>query len=361
MSSTNGNWDPSYEWKVVTLMSLGMGLVGVDRFLIVPLMPVLAQQLHLDYQDLGDITGALALAWGASALFSGNLADRIGFRAVIIPAAQEFGCSTAQSVMRSWSKRKRFCVQAWSRLPRLLMLSGVGNAEQLRRYGIAVVSDLPGVGENLQDHCFIVGFVGQTKAPMLPSRAGSHLFFRSTRDVHCPDIQALLATSALGIAEVKPNEAFSIRLALVRPQSRGRIQITSAHPNAPLLIDPGYLSAEADLTALCTAIEHARAIGSAAGLSEWRKREIARIPRGTIELAEFVAQNVGSYWHPVGTCAMGLHEEAVVDPSLCVYGTSNLRVADASIMPTITGGNTNAPTIVIAERAAQMIVLRQTK
>jgi MFS family permease len=79
MISTNGDWDPSYEWKVVTLMSLGMGLVGVDRFLIVPLMPVLAQQLHLDYQDLGDITGALALAWGASALFTGNLADRIGF------------------------------------------------------------------------------------------------------------------------------------------------------------------------------------------------------------------------------------------------------------------------------------------
>jgi MFS family permease len=83
---TNGGWDPSYEWKVVTLMSLGMGLVGVDRFLIVPLMPVLVKELHLDYQDLGDITGALALAWGASALFAGNLADKIGFRAVIIPA-----------------------------------------------------------------------------------------------------------------------------------------------------------------------------------------------------------------------------------------------------------------------------------
>ena len=245
--------------------------------------------------------------------------------------------------------------------PRLLMLSGVGNAEQLHRYGITVVSDLPGVGENLQDHCFMVGFVGETKAPMVPSRAGSHLFFRSTREAPSPDIQALLSTSALGIADVKPNEAFSIRLALVRPRSRGRIQITSTDPNAPLLIDPGYLSAEADLTALCAAVEHSRAIGSAAGLSEWRKREIARIPRGKIELAEFVAQNVGTYWHPVGTCAMGIHQEAVVDPSLRVYGTTNLRVADASIMPTITSGNTNAPTIVIAERAAQMIILRQTK
>jgi choline dehydrogenase len=187
------------------------------------------------------------------------------------------------------------------------------------------------------------------------SRAGSHLFFRSTEEAQTPDIHAVLATSAVGTAEVKPNEGFSLRLGLLRPQSRGRIEITSADLEAPLLIDPGYLSAEADLRALCAAVEHSRAIGSAGGLAEWRKREIARIPRGKIPLAEFVAQNVGSYWHPVGTCAMGVHREAVVDPSLRVYGTSNLRVADASIMPTITGGNTNAPTIVIAKRAAQMI------
>jgi choline dehydrogenase-like flavoprotein len=170
-----------------------------------------------------------------------------------------------------------------------------------------------------------------------------------------PDLHAVLATAAVGTTEVRPNEGFSIRLGLLRPRSRGRIKITSADLNAPLLIDPNYFSAEADLTALCAAVEHSRAIGSAAGLSEWRKREIARIPLGKRELKEFVARNVGSYWHSVGTCAMGVHQEAVVDPSLCVYGTTSLRVADASIMPTITSGDTNAPTIVIAERAAQMI------
>src|SRR5215467_5959178 len=244
--------------------------------------------------------------------------------------------------------------------PRLLMHSGIGNADDLRRYGIPVVSDLPGVGENLQDHCFIVGFVGETKLPVPSSRAGSHLFFRSTKEVQRPDIQAVLATSALGITGVKPDEAFSIRLGLLRPQSRGRIKITSADPLAPLLIDPAYLSVEADTTALCAAVEHSRDIGSAVGLSEWCKREVARIPRGKVELADFVARNVGSYWHPVGTCAMGVHREAVVGPTLCVRGTSKLRVADASIMPTIPGGNTNAPTIAIAERAAQMI-LRQTE
>ena len=243
--------------------------------------------------------------------------------------------------------------------PRLLMLSGIGKAEELRRYGIPVVNDLVGVGENLQDHCFIVGFAGETKQPMAAeSRAGSHLFFRSSGEVHSPDIQAILATSALGIAGVKPNEAFSIRLGLMRPQSRGSIKLTSADPERPLLIDPAYLSADGDVAALCAAVEHSRALGSAAGFSEWRKREIARVPRGKRELADFVAQNVGSYGHPVGTCAMGLHREAVVDPSLRVHGITNLRVADASIMPTITSGNTNAPTIAIAERAAQMI-LRQ--
>jgi len=155
--------------------------------------------------------------------------------------------------------------------------------------------------------------------------------------------------------ELKANEAFSIRLGLVKPQSRGRITIGSADPNAPLLIDPNYLSATADLSALCAAVEHSRALGMAAGLSEWRRREVARAPDGKSELKDYVARNIESYWHPVGTCAMGLHEHAVVDPFLRVRSTKNLRVVDASIMPTITSGNTNAPTVAIAERAAQII------
>jgi hypothetical protein len=95
-------------------------------------------------------------------------------------------------------------------------------AEALRRYSLPVVSHLPGVGENLQDHCFIVGFVAETKAPMAPgSRAGSHLFFRSGQATDSPDLQALLATAAVGAADVKPDEGFAIRLGLLRPQSRG--------------------------------------------------------------------------------------------------------------------------------------------
>ena len=122
--------------------------------------------------------------------------------------------------------------------PRLLMLSGVGNAEELRRYGISVVSNLSGVGKNLQDHCFLVGFVAETKATIPASRAGSHLFFRSMKQVYSPDLHAVLGTAAVGITEVRPNQGFSIRLGLLRPQSRGRIKITSADLDAPLLIDP---------------------------------------------------------------------------------------------------------------------------
>jgi choline dehydrogenase len=240
--------------------------------------------------------------------------------------------------------------------PRLLMLSGIGNAGELRRHGIAVVSDLVGVGENLQDHPFIVGFVGETRSPLAAgSRAGSHLFFRSSQASRGPDIQALLATAVVGIGDARPNQAYSIRLALLKPRSRGRIRLVSADPDASPSIDPNYLAAATDVEALCAAVEHSREIGLAAGLSEWRQREIPRIPRDKDGLREFVARNVGSYWHPVGTCAMGVHREAVVDPSLRVHGTESLRVADASIMPTITTGNTNAPTIVIAERAAQMM------
>jgi choline dehydrogenase len=99
-------------------------------------------------------------------------------------------------------------------------------------------------------------------------------------------------------------------------------------------------------------------IGSSTFVDCWTGRSAGFSPFSwaKTESKEFVSRTVGSYWHPVGTCAMGVHQEAVVDPSLCVYGTTNLRVADASIMPTITSGNTNAPTIVIAERAAQMII-----
>src|SRR5262245_1289166 len=241
--------------------------------------------------------------------------------------------------------------------PRLLMVSGIGEADRLRRHGIGVVSHLPGVGENLQDHCFIAGFVAETKAP-LPSgtRAGTQVFFRRDFDAYSPDVQALLATSAVGTNEVRPDQGYSIRAALLRPQSRGSITITSADPDAALRIDPNYFSAAADLTKLCAAVEHCRAIGSSAGLADWRNREIGTTVRMKGTVRDFVSRNAGSYWHPVGTCAMGIHAEAVVDTSLCVYGTTHLRVADASVMPTITSGNTNAPTIVIAERAAQMMV-----
>ena len=159
----------------------------------------------------------------------------------------------------------------------------------------------------------------------------------------------------MGTAEVKPNEAFSIRLGLVRPQSRGRIRINVCRSKRTNSCRPELPFCGGRSLGTIGALEHSRALGAAKGLSEWRRREVPRIPNGKNELNDFIARNLDSYWHPVGTCAMGLQEQAVVDPFLRVHGTENLRVVDASIMPTITSGNTNAPTVVIAERAAQLI------
>jgi choline dehydrogenase len=241
--------------------------------------------------------------------------------------------------------------------PRLLMVSGIGAAEELRRLGIKQVVNLPGVGENLQDHLMVDAFVAETREKIPPGfRFDGHMFYRTSANAYVPDMQVLFIPAALGTAQLKRNEGFTLRAGLVRPQSRGRIRLTSQQPGSRLLIDPVYLGARADLDALVAAVAHCREIGMAEGLSAYRKRDIGFAPAGKAAIADFVKRNVDSYWHPVGTCAMGIHERAVVNPQLQVYGVSGLRVADASIMPTITSANTNAPTIVIGEKAARMIL-----
>lgn len=241
--------------------------------------------------------------------------------------------------------------------PRLLLQSGIGDASALRRFGIDPVIDLPGVGENLQDHLMLNGFVAEAKEriPYTGFRSDSHVFYRTGRQAFVPEIQTIFVPSALSDT-LERNQGYSMLVGLVRPQSRGRLSLTSAAPGSPLLIDPGYLSAQADLDALAVGAEHARDIGLADGFKEIRKREVNGLPRGKAAIAEFVARNCQTYWHPVGTCSMGIHEKAVVNPQLQVYGAQGLRIADASVMPTITSGNTNAPTIMIGERAAKMII-----
>lgn len=238
--------------------------------------------------------------------------------------------------------------------PRLLMLSGIGNADHLSRLGIDVVADLPGVGENLHDHCQLRTFSTDPGQAAISPRLDAHLFLRSDDTLPVPDLHIGLAQAATAA----PGGGFTLLTGLFRPRSRGRLALTSADLDAPLHIDPNYLSNGSDLEAICAGAEVSVELGMSSALARWRVGDVHKAPAGKAELRDFITRNVTSYRHPVGTCAMGLGSRAVVDPMLRVHGIANLRVADNSVMPTITTGHPLAPTLVIGEQAASMIAAR---
>jgi choline dehydrogenase len=240
--------------------------------------------------------------------------------------------------------------------PRLLMRSGVGDATQLAQLGLNVIADVPGVGENLHDHCLISAFAAETAtATESEGRLGAHLYARTSDGVPAPDYEVIISAWATGLPNVPVGKGFSLNTALVRPLSRGRLALTSANWDAPLYIDPGYFSNPGDLATLCAGVEKCVELAESPALLRQRSGAVRVPPSGKEALREFVRNNMGTYWHPVGTCSMGIDARSVVDPTLCVHGTSNLRVADSSVMPRITSGNTLAPTLVIAERAASLM------
>jgi choline dehydrogenase len=142
----------------------------------------------------------------------------------------------------------------------------------------------------------------------------------------------------------------------VRPASRGSIKLRSADPAVPPAIDPNYLAQEADMQALLFAIELCRDLGASAAFRPFRKREVLPGSLDRVRMREFVRASATTFFHPTGSCRMGIDRGAVVDPELRVYGIDGLRVVDASIMPSIPSGNTNAPTIMVAEKAVQLIL-----
>lgn len=251
---------------------------------------------------------------------------------------------------------------------KLLMLSGIGRADDLRRLGIDTVADLPGVGENYQDHPLLEGVVFRYKGTMPPRSARSNAveatsFIRSTPDRIGPDLQPVLIqlpvlTPALAKTHgAMPPDAFTIAPGLVRPPSRGTVKLASADWRANPLIDSGFLSTDADLAAAIRCIVHCRELGRQKAFAEITDGEL--VPGKTLtaaELADFARNSTTSYFHPVGTCKMGTDALAVVDPELRVHGIEGLRVCDSSVMPTIITGNTNAPSQMIGARAARMIL-----
>jgi choline dehydrogenase len=239
----------------------------------------------------------------------------------------------------------------------------VGPADHLRSLGIDVVADLPGLGENLHDHLLSpVIFSAEREigppSPGLPA-CQTHLFWRSRPGLAVPDIQPIHFMVPMYEPWMEgPENGFTLMGGMVRPASRGVLRLTGPAPEDPVALDPNILACEADVESLVAAVDLCRRIGAAAALRGWGATE--RYPGPSVNTRDavrgYVRETAITYHHQVGTCKMGTDAAAVVDPRLRVHGLDGLRVADASIMPMVTTGNTNAPTIMIGERAAGFLL-----
>ena len=242
----------------------------------------------------------------------------------------------------------------------LLLLSGIGPAGQLRRLGIDIVADLPGVGANLQDHPIIL-LSYATPVPLPPSQYNHGEMYAALRsqlaggrpDLHLFPI--LLPLAPAGCAP--PDAGYALVASVTRPDSRGSVRLADAAPQTRPLIDPGLLADDRDLDRMEEGARLVREAAARPGLAGLAQAEVWPGPdvRGAAGLRAYIRRGVGSYWHPAGTCRMGRDAGAVVDPELRVHGVAGLRVADASVMPTITNAHPNATVLAIAERAADLI------
>jgi choline dehydrogenase len=252
--------------------------------------------------------------------------------------------------------------------PKLLMLSGVGEANALRSFGIDVVENLPGVGENLQDHVLVSGVVFKYKGKMPDRPADSNAVeaeaYLSSGPSGDTDISLVLHQLPVVTPEVAerygtpPPDTFTIAPALVQPTSRGSVRLASDQFQDAAVIDGNYLGTDRDFAAVLRAIEAARDLGNQRAFDSLRESEIVPGPNATAEeIRELARLASASFGHAVGTCKMGVDKLAVVDPELRVHGILGLRVADASVMPRIiTGPGTSASTHMIAGRAAKLIL-----
>jgi choline dehydrogenase-like flavoprotein len=271
--------------------------------------------------------------------------------------------------------------------PKLLHVSGVGPGEHLRSIGVPVVCDVPGVGENFQDHLEIIvhgrcrepiSLLGQDKGLAALRHGLQWELFKTglltSNIVECggfvdtlgsgrPDIQFHVLPVLVGDVDRPMPEVHGISIdpCFLRPKSRGRVRARSADAMDPPQFDGGYLSAQEDVDTLMRGLKLARRIVRAPSMRKVVDEEMYPGPREDMpdaELEAFVRQYAKTVYHPVGTCRMGSDDGAAVDPQLRVRGVQGLRVCDASVMPTICSGNTNAPTIMIAERGAEFMLAR---
>ena len=313
---------------------------------------------------------------------------------VIFEGKRAVGVEYIQNGVRKIARATREVILAGGAInsPQLLQLSGVGPGALLAEHGIEVVVDLPGVGENLQDHYVMAvtyrlkagtvsvneltkgpRFVGevlkyalQRKGLLTLSAAHVAAFCKSRPDLAGPDIQfhILPASQNLekamveGKMELDNEPGLTLAPCQVRPESRGTIRIKSSDPTVYPAIAPNYLSDPLDQEVAVAGLKWGRKIASQPALAPWIDHEMLPGPDFTNDetLLGYARMAGSTIYHPVGTCAMGTGPRAVVDAQLRVHGIEGLRVVDASVMPRLVSGNTNAPTIMIAEKAADMVL-----
>jgi choline dehydrogenase len=244
--------------------------------------------------------------------------------------------------------------------PTLLLRSGIGPASDLAQLGIEPALDLPGVGRNLHDH-LLMGVLWEAGQPIPAPEynlAESSMFLRSDPARLVPDLHFMFIHVPFHLPTYQVAEgSWTIAVGLVRPASRGTVRLRSADPREKPLIDPAYLTVQADVEAMIRGVKLARDLASASAFDPWRGAEAlpGEAVQSDAELEDFVRHAAGTYYHPVGTCKMGVGPDAVVDPALRVRGVQGLRVADASIMPSIVSANTNTAAMIIGERAADLV------
>ena len=271
--------------------------------------------------------------------------------------------------------------------PKLLMLSGIGPAEHLKEHGIKVVHDLPGVGQNLQDHlevwvqqeCTRNITLNSWLGPLAKAWIGANWLFlkrglgtsnqfesngyiRSRAGMKYPDIQFHFLAGAIAYdgSSAFKGHGFQVHLGANKPKSRGWVKLKSADPEAPPEIVFNYFAEEEDKEAFRAGLRWTREIFAQPALDEYRGKEVSPGPevRTDEQIDQWLAETAETAYHPAGSCRMGTDAMAVVDPECRVHGVRNLRVVDSSIMPTVTNGNLNAPTIMIGEKAADHILGR---
>jgi choline dehydrogenase-like flavoprotein len=269
--------------------------------------------------------------------------------------------------------------------PQLLQLSGVGRSQDITKHGIDMVHDLPGVGQNLQDHLdFTLSYktddtnnfgIGLTAAARLTTaifqwwRKGTGMiatpfaeggaFLKTNRALDRPDIQLHFVISVVDnhARRLHLGYGYSCHVCALRPYSHGNVFLKSADPLADPGIDPKFLSDSRDLKTMIAGAKITREILKAEPMARYAKRELFDVKdnMSDAEWETHIRSRADTIYHPVGTCKMGIDDMAVVDPQLKVHGLQGLRVVDASVMPTLISGNTNAPTIMIAEKCADII------